>query len=432
MSFRGKIWVLALSGVIAVYAVIGGLPVIGNLLTTSAQQPVNDATAQLKIVESVLQHIQNDYVDEPNMEKVRLGALRGLAGGLDPYSSYLTPDQVKAFEASKSSNKVGIGAEYSQYSGYLYVISPVKGGPADRAGIKAGDVVEYIDAKATRDVSLYDAKQLLLGDSGSTVSLRVLRAGEKPQTIKVVRGSYSVPRVEARIEAGKIGVIKVNSLEDGEAADVKSALSNLTKQGAQKIILDLRGVASGTLSEGVAVANLFIRDGEIAKVVGRESKLLNTYNADPAKSVYDGPLVVLTDSASAGASEVVAAAVVERKRGEVVGERTFGAGTEQKLFPLSSGGGYLLTVAKWASPNAVPFLGDERANTGVKPTVEVKRPDTPDPIDVDAITQPETPNPNAAPSPTPTPVPKPKAVEDVQLKKAIELLTDKVSAAKAA
>jgi carboxyl-terminal processing protease len=431
MSFRGKIWVLALSGVIAVYAVIGGLPVIGNLLTTSAQQPVNDATAQLKIVESVLQHIQNDYVDEPNMEKVRLGALRGLAGGLDPYSSYLTPEQVRAFETAKTSNKVGIGAEYSQYSGYLYIIAPIKGGPADRAGIKAGDVVEYIDAKATRDVSLYDARQLLQGDAGSMVSLRILRAGEKPQTIKVARGAYSVPKAETRVEAGKIGVLKVNSLEDGASADIKSALANLTKQGAQKIILDLRGVASGTLTEGVAVANLFIKDGELAKVVGRESKLLNTFNADPAKSAYDGQLVVLTDAASAGASEVVAAAVLERKRGEVVGERTFGSGTEQKLFPLSSGGGYLLTVAKWASPNAVPFLGEERANTGVKPSVEVKRPDTPDPLDVDAITQPEPANPNAPASPTPTPASKPKVVEDVQMKKAIELLSDKVSAAKA-
>jgi carboxyl-terminal processing protease len=429
MSFRGKIWVLTLSAVIAVYAVVGGLPVIGNLLTTSAQQPVNDATAQLKIVESVLQHIQNDYVDEPNMEKVRLGALRGLAGGLDPYSSYLTPEQVKAFDAAKGSNKVGIGAEYSQYSGYLYIIAPVKGGPADRAGIKAGDVVEYIDTKATRDVSLYDARQLLLGDPGSSVALRILRAGEKPQTIKVVRGTYTLPKAEARVEAGKIGVLKVNSLDEGSAADIRSALANLSKQGVQKLILDLRGVAGGTLAEGVTVANLFVKDGELAKVVGRESKLLNTFAADPAKSAFDGTLVVLTDSASAGASEVIAAAVVDRKRGEVVGERTFGAGTEQKLFPMSSGGGYLLTVAKWASPNAVPFLGDERSNTGVKPTIEVKRPDTPDPIDVDAITQPEAANPNAAP--TPTPAPKPKVVEDVQFKKALELLSDKVGAAKA-
>lgn len=430
MSFRGKLWIMSLSGVIAIYAVIGGLPLVGSLLTTSAQQPVNDPSAQLKIVESVLNHIQNDYVDDPNMEKVRLGALRGMAGGLDPYSSYLTPEQVKAFEASKTSNKVGIGAEYSQYSGYLYIISAVKGGPADKAGIKAGDVIEYIDNKATRDISLYDAKQLLVGDANTTVALRVLRAGEKAQTIKITRGTYTVPKVESRIEGGKIGIIKVFSLEEGEANDIKAAVASLTKQGAQKIVLDLRGVAAGTLAEGVAVANLFIKDGEIAKVIGRENKLQNTFTADPAKAVFDGALAVLIDSSSAGAAEVVAAAVLEKKRGEVIGERTFGSGTEQKLFPLSSGGGYLLTVAKWASPNAAPFLGEDRATTGVKPSIEVKRPDTPEPLDVDAlVTPPDGPTPVASPSTTPKPA-APKSVEDVQLKKALEVLGDKVAAAK--
>src|SRR3982751_1557434 len=125
MSFRGKLWVMVLSGAVAGYALIGGLPFMGNLLNAQAQQPINDAGAQLRIFESVLQHIENDYVDEPNMEKVRLGALRGLAGGLDPYSSFLTADQVKAYEVSKNSGKVGIGGEYSQYAGYLYVVSPV-------------------------------------------------------------------------------------------------------------------------------------------------------------------------------------------------------------------------------------------------------------------------------------------------------------------
>ncbi|MEO6052227.1 MAG: PDZ domain-containing protein, partial [Pyrinomonadaceae bacterium] len=243
MSFRGKLWILVVSGLIAVYAVVGGLPFVGNLLTTSAQQPVNDAAAQLRILESVLQHIQNDYVDEPNMDKVRLGALRGLAGGLDPYSSFLTADQMKTYDANKTSNKIGIGAEFSQISGYLYIISALKGSPGEKAGLKSGDFIEYIDNKATRDISLYDARQLVNGDAGSTISLRVLRAGEKPQTIKVIRGAYKIPSAESRIERGKIGVIKVYSLEDGESADIRTQTANLTKQGVQKIVLDLRGVS---------------------------------------------------------------------------------------------------------------------------------------------------------------------------------------------
>ncbi len=429
MSFRGKLWILTLSGLIAVYAVVGGLPLVGSLLTTSAQQPVNDATAQLRIVESVLQHIQNDYVDDPNMEKVRLGALRGMAGGLDPYSSYLTAAQVKAFETSKTSSNVGIGAEYSQFSGYLYIISTVKGSPADKAGVKAGDVVEYIDNKATRDISLYDARLLMAGDAGSVVALRILRSGEKPQTIKVTRGTYAIPKAESRIEAGRIGVIKVFSLDDGQANDVRSAVASLSKQGVQKIVLDLRGVSAGSMAEGVAVANLFIKEGEIARVIARESKVQATHSADPAKTVFEGGLAVLTDPGTAGAAEVVAAAILDKKRGEVIGERSFGSGTEQRLFPLSSGGGYLLTVAKWASPNGTPFLGEDRATAGVKPSIEVKRPDTPEPLDVDALNPPDGPAPVA--SPILTPKPQPKVVEDIQLKKALEVLGEKVAAAKA-
>src|SRR5437016_5790685 len=211
MSFRGKLWVLVISGVISIYAVVGGLPFVGGLLNASAQQPVNDATAQLRIVDSVLQHIQNDYVDDPNMDKVRLGALRGLAGGLDPYSSFLTADQVKSYEGNKTSTRTGIGAEFSQISGFLYVVSAIKGSPAEKAGLKSGDVIEYIDGKASRDISLYDARQLVNGEPGTTVSLRVLRSGEKPQTLKVVRGTYKIPSVESRIEGGKIGVIKAYS-----------------------------------------------------------------------------------------------------------------------------------------------------------------------------------------------------------------------------
>jgi carboxyl-terminal processing protease len=431
MSFRGKLWVLVLSGAIAVYAVIGGLPMVGGLLTTSAQTPVNDATAQLKIVESVLQHIQNDYVDEPNMEKVRVGALRGLAGGLDPYSSFLTVDQVKAYDATQNSTKVGIGGEFSQISRYLYLISAVKGSPADKAGMKTGDVIEYVDNKATQDISLYDAEQMIQGDAGTTVSLRVLRSGEKPQTIKVVRGAFKAPAPEGRIEAGKIGVIKVYTLESGAANDIKGQVTSLTKQGAQKIILDLRSVSSGSLSEAVGVANLFIREGALAEVVGKENKVVNTFTADPAKAVFDGPLGVLVDFGTAGAGEAVAAAVAERKRGEVIGERTFGAGTEQKLFTLRGGDGLLLTVAKWASPTGKPFLGDDRASMGVKPTIEVKRPDTPEPLEVENLIDQNNDQNNPQPQATPTPKPAPKVLEDLQLKKALEVLQGLSSAAKA-
>ena len=430
MSFRGKMSILGVSAFIALYAVVGGM----LSPWTRAQQPINDSGAQLRIFESVLQHIQNDYVDEPNLEKVRFGALRGLAGGLDPYSSYLTADQVKDFNAAKTSNKVGIGAEFSQVSLYLYVVSVTKGSNAEKAGLKSGDVIEYVDGKASRDISLYDAKQMIAGDPGTAVNLRVLRSGEKPQTLRVTRGAYKTPQVETKLEAGRVGVIKVFSLEAGEANDIKSAVQNLTKQGIQKIVLDLRGVATGTIDEAAAVANLFIRDGELAKVIGKDNKISKVFTADPSKMMYEGQMNVLIDLGTAGAGEVVASAILERKRGEVVGERSFGSGVEQQLFPLRSGDGLLLTIAKWASPTGKPFLGEDRASMGVKPSVEVKRPDTPEPLEVEElIDQNDQQNQNPQPAASPTPAPeKPKVqTEDIQLKKAVELLQDKAQSAKA-
>ncbi len=419
MSFRSKFAIVVFSATLAIYSVIGGW-----MLTRAQQQ--NDPGAQLRIFENVLQHIRDDYVDEPDLNKVRAGALRGLAYGLDPYSTYLTVDQVRDFRANVDKSQVGIGAELSQVASYLYVIAPTKGGPAEQAGVQAGDIIEYIDNKATRDISLYDAKQLLNGASGSEVKLRILRAATRPLTVAVKRAPLVTPPSEARMETGKIGVVRVNSLAEGEAADVQKRVQELQKQGAQKFVLDLRSVAGGTLAEGVKVANLFIRDGALAQQVGRGGKTLKTMTAEPKLAIFDGPVVVLIDRGTAGAAEIVASAFIERKRGDVLGEKSFGAGAEQQLFPLRNGDGLLLTTVKWASGSGKAFLG-----TGVTPLVEVKRPELaaaidPDDLtgnDDDAITRPAPQSgdkrevaPEAA-SPKQQP-------EDTQLKKALELLRE--------
>jgi carboxyl-terminal processing protease len=432
MSFRSKFALVVLSATLALYAVVGGW------ISTRAQQPTNDPGAQLRIFESVLQHIQNDYVDEPNMEKVRAGALRGLAYGLDPYSTYLTPEQVRDYRAGAGNNLAGIGAELSQVASYLYVVSPVKGSPAEQAGVRAGDVIEYIDNKATRDISLYDARQLLNGATGTEVKLRILRANARPLTLSVKRGPFKVPPAEARMEAGKIGVIRVNSLAEGEGADVRARLQELQKQGAQKIVLDLRSVAGGSLSEGVAVSNLFIKEGTLAQTIGREGKTLKTFTADAKAAIFNGPVVVLIDTGTADAAEVVASAFLEAKRGDVVGEKSFGAGAEQQLFTLRDGDGLLLTTIKWASSSGKPFLGADRTNSGVVPSVEVKRPELVEAIDPEDLTGNDDdpvgkPNQNndkrevapEANSPKQTP-------EDTQLKKALELLKDKPASQRAA
>ncbi|MDX6612011.1 MAG: carboxyl-terminal processing protease [Blastocatellia bacterium] len=423
MTFRSKFTLVVLSATLALYTVIGGW------ISTRAQQPATDPGAQLRIFATVLQHIQDDYVDEPNMEKVRAGALRGLAYGLDPYSTYLTPDQVKEFRGSNGNNQVGIGAELSQVASYLYVIAPVKGSPADQAGVRAGDIIEYIDGRATRDISLYDGRQLLSGAAGSEVKLRILRANARPMTLTVRRGTFKAPAAEARMEAGRVGILRINSLDTGEAADARARLQELQKQGAQKIVLDLRSVAGGTLAEGVALANLFIKDGAIAEQIGRQGQVLKNFAADPKNTIFNGPVSALIDTGTAGAAEVVASAFLERKRGDVIGEKSFGAGAEQQLFTLPHGDGFLLTTTKWASASGRVFLGEDRSKSGVTPSVEVKRPeilDAVDPEDLtgnddDAVQNP--PGANEKPATNAETV-KP-AAEDLQLKKAIELLREK-------
>ncbi|HEY0003556.1 MAG TPA: S41 family peptidase [Pyrinomonadaceae bacterium] len=424
MSFRTKFALVVFSASIALYTVVGGW------LSTTAQQPKNDPGAQLRIFESVLQHIQNDYVDEPNLEKVRAGALRGLAYGLDPYSTYLTPEQVRDYN-EKTDARPGIGAELSQVASYLYVISPVKGSPAEQAGIRAGDIIEYIDGKATHDISLYDARELLRGAAGSQVKLRILRAGSRPQTITVTRASFKTPAAEARIEAGKVGILRINSLSDGEGADVRARLQELIKQGVQKVVVDLRGVAGGSLNEGISVANLFIKEGTLAQTIGRENKTLKTFTADAKLAIFNGPVVVLIDNGTAGAAEVVASAFNERKRGDVVGEKSFGAGVDQQLFTLRDGDGLLLTTIKWASASGKPFLGPDRASSGIVPSVEVKKPEVAEAIDPEDLTgndddevgKPAQPNDKREVAPE-TGAPKVQP-EDLQLKKALELLRDK-------
>jgi carboxyl-terminal processing protease len=427
MSFRTKFILILLSATLTLYTVVGGW------ISTRAQQPANDPNAQLRIFESVLQHIQQDYVDEPNMDKVRAGALRGLAYGLDPYSTYLTPEQVREYNAGKSESQTGIGAELSQVASYLYVIAPMKGSPADLAGINAGDIIEYIDNKATRDISLYDAKQLLNGAAGSEVKLRVLRANSSPLTITVKRGTSRAPAAEGRMEAGKVGILRINSLADGESGEVRNRLQDLVgKQGAQKIVLDLRDTAGGSLNEAVAVANMFIQDGLLAQTVGREGKSLKTFTADPKLVLFSGPVVALIDAGTAGAAEVVASAIIERNRGQVVGEKSFGAGTEQQLFTLRGGDGLLLTTVKWATAGGKTFLGEDRARSGVAPSVEVKGQEIAEAVDPDELTgndddpiakpDPGTEKPATVPAPAPAVKP---ATEDLQLKKALELLKDK-------
>ena len=414
MSIRSKLSLVTLSAFIAIYAIVGGM-------LSNSNSPLMQAIAspgpyqQLRIFQEVVQHIVSEYVEKPDIEKIRIGALRGLTEGLDPYSAYLLPPQVKEYEQHHGNGDV-TGIVLGQLQGFAYVIATVPGSPAEKAGIHAGDFIEYVDGHATPDLSLYDVRSLLLGTAGSSTELSIFRGGQRlSEKFKITRGTIAIPAPETRALESQIGYIKVPILSQGKASEVQAAVRDAIKRGAQHIVLDLRGSAGGQLKEGVAVANLFLKSGTIVKVVGRQDKLIATHEAKAENAITDLPVAVITDRTTAGAAEIVASAILENQRGDVIGERTFGLGSEQELFPLADSSAMLLTTARYVSSAGKTFMTE-----GVTPSVPVKR-DATEVITPDGDDS-TTPRQQAAPT-TPKPAPTAKTSEDIMLKKAIEVLT---------
>lgn len=407
MRFKAKIAVVLFSTIVALYSIVGGfMSKAGEARARGSQY------AQLMIFDEVLKHVIHDYVDQPDLEKVRIGSLRGLAEGLDPYCAYLTPEQASQYNPDASRAETGLIV--ARVSGFAYVVSVLKGSPADQAGLREGDFIEYINKLPTREMSIYEAHQLLGGQAGTSVEVRIFRQGHS-RKFTVGRAKLVQPPVESRIEEPGVGYIRITSLVDGKSAEVKTSLNDLMSKGAQRIVLDLRGAANGKLQEAAAVANLFVGSGAIARVIGKEEKEIKVYSAEPAKAAFAGPLVVVADRSTSGPAEAIAAAVISAKRGEVVGERTFGAGSEQEIFHLADGGALLITTAKYAPGSGKPFMDEP-----VTPTVKVERPAEADTMVPDGEGEEE--NPEERPEPQTQVTPPPTPAEDLQLKKAIELL----------
>lgn len=407
MSAKIRIAIVMLSAGVAFYAIAGGFPWDRGATAKGNQW------AQLRIFDEVLYRISKDYVDEPDMERVRTGALRVLADGLDAYSAYLTPAQVAGYVPVEHGVHAVGGMALSKYGGYVYVVSCWKGSPAERSGIATGDIIEYIGKAPTRDMSLYDAEMLLTDVTNGPHEVKLFRAGQS-LTVTFTNGPVVAPAVESRMIEPGVGYVGVTSLSTGKAAEVRSAIDQLSGKGMNRLVLDLRGCATGTLEDGANVANIFVGSGVLGRKIGRGGVEGAAIEAQAALVGFKGPLTVIVDPSSAGAAEVVASSVLAAKRGDVVGERTFGAGVELELFKLRDGGAMLITVAKYAPASGKPFIEE-----GVAPSVEVKRavPEIVVPEDQDDE-QPATPDER----PVVKPAPKPPAAEDVQLKKALEVL----------
>src|SRR5664280_2083700 len=336
MSKTTKFIVLGLSFLLATFVVVGGLGVRANTNDDGSYR-------QLGVYSEVLSRVRTEYVEEPNIPNVTSGALHGLLESLDANSSYLDPTEYKDYKQRKE-GKAGIGAAVSKRYGYAAVISVIPGGPADKAEIDG----------------------LLTGPPGSVINVSVVRP-RRAQPVKsaLTRAIVTDPPISDKTMEDGIVYIKVDDFPKGRSQEIANKLKAVQKEGAKKIILDLRNSGDGEESEGIATANLFLNHGTITYLQGQKYPK-QIFNADPEKAVTSLPLVVLVNRGTAGAAEIVAAAVMENARGDVVGDKTFGSGSIQKVIDMPDGSALVLSVAKYYSPS-----GKAIQDTAITPNILV-------------------------------------------------------------
>jgi carboxyl-terminal processing protease len=303
------------------------------------------------------------------MDKVMRGAMHGLADSLDPDSAYLMPDQVRQVESGAPLPPAGVGLELTrQY--YLRVIAARDGSPAAKAGLRTGDYIRAINDKPTREMSVWEGMRTLRGAPGSKVSLTVIRGNAAdPHVVDLTRESEPASQVSGRIAAPGVGYLRVAAIGAATPGQVKAQVAELTKNGAAKIIVDVRRVSSGTIDDGIALARLFVGKGTLAI---REAK--GGAREPIAAAAGDGsialPTAVLVDTGTSGASELFVAALAGNQRADVIGEHTIGRVATQKLVRLPDGAGLWLSTTRYLTPS-----GASLHEKGIEPTVQVDEPD---------------------------------------------------------
>ena len=324
------------------------------------------AYRQNNVYSEVLNKIQTDYVTEPKINDVTTGALHGLLESLDADSSYLTPTEYTLYKEHPAAGAAQVGITASKRFGYAVVVSVLPGSAAAKEHIADGDVIESIGDLSTRELSLAMIRLMLEGKPGSTVALSVVRPGKPdPEKVTLTRAITGAPALDERqLEGATILYLKPGALTASRVDEMAAALKSAA---GRKVLLDLRDSAGGDAEQGVRLANFFIKQGTLAVLEGQKFPR-QTFTADPAKFITDTPLAVLINRGTYGAAELTAAAIKDAKRGDVVGERSFGLGSVQKTIELPDGAALMLTVAKYQTA-----AGKKIQNEAVAPTVVVEK-----------------------------------------------------------
>ena len=356
MSRWARSVLIGVSSLMVAYALIGAL--LGK------NDDARRTYKNLGVYTEVLSRIKMDYVVEPDLLKATHGALRGLLESLDPYNTYFTAEEYQAYDQNKSENLANIGLILWK-RGFAAVISVVPGSPADIVGLAPGDMIKSVNQVSTRQLSLIQVMRLLEGPKGSKINLSVIHQNRgKSQDLSLIRSKIHYPPVTTKSLGQGAGYLRIPSMEKGKAAETRTKLKTLIANNAEKVVLDLRDCAAGNSDEGTEIANFFIENGLLTFLEGQRFPRQESL-AYAEKSFCNLPLVVLIDGSTAGPAEILASALMENGRGKLVGQRSFGVGSVQRIIPLDDGDALLLSVAKYHSPSGIK-IQDE----GVKPNVE--------------------------------------------------------------
>ena len=375
MTDRTRLVILLVTAPILAYTLVGGL--MGRVVARE------DTYRHLRVFEDVVRLVTDNYVEPVDPERIMQGALWGLAEGLDPDSSYLTPDDVSRYEADDVSGEVGVGLVLTrQY--YIQVVAARDGSPAGAAGLQPGDYIRAIDDSPTRIMSTVRGRELLRGAPGSTVTLTIIRGNAaEPVEIELERGGARSANVTSRLVTPGVGYLRIAEFDDTTTDAIEAAIGTLDRQGAERLLIDLRVTATGPFESGIDAARLFT--GADALVIRESSTEQEPVNRAGQPSIA-WPVVMITNHGTAGAAELFAAALTDTGRAETVGLRTAGRAAEQTLIRLPDGGGLLLSSTRYLTASGEPIhrVGVQPAVVVPEPTAElgqaVADPDAEDPV----------------------------------------------------